>query len=29
MSGNGLLAAMGLGWIIGNHLATTLAPVPA
>ncbi|SEG66186.1 fumarate reductase flavoprotein subunit [Thermomonospora echinospora] len=24
MSGNGLLAALGLGWIIGNHLAVTL-----
>jgi fumarate reductase flavoprotein subunit len=24
-SGNGLLSALGLGWIIGNHLAATLA----
>jgi fumarate reductase flavoprotein subunit len=24
-SGNGLLSALGLGWIIGNHLAETLA----
>ena len=23
-SGNGLLSALGLGWIIGNHLAATL-----
>jgi fumarate reductase flavoprotein subunit len=24
MSGNGLLTALGFGWLIGNHLATTL-----
>ncbi|QFG20086.1 FAD-binding protein [Actinomadura sp. WMMB 499] len=26
MSGNGLLAALGFGWIIGDHLAATLVP---
>lgn len=28
MSGNGLLAALGLGWIIGDHLSTALPPLP-